>query len=138
MTIVHPVEEILSDLNVDPAYGLSEEDAKSRLEKSGLNKLIIKKKDSKLRLFIRQLQDWLIYVLFAAVIITLIMGEYVDVIIIALVILINAFLGVIQEVKAAKAIDALRKMFLPKAIVRRNGIALTIESEKVVTGDILC
>jgi Ca2+-transporting ATPase len=131
------IDEILKDLNVDPLQGLSEEEAKSRLEKSGLNKLHVKKKDSILLLFIRQLKDWLIYVLFAAVIITLIMGEYADVIIISLVIVINAVLGVAQQVKAGKAIDALRKMFLPKAIVLRNGIVSNIDSEKVVPGDIL-
>lgn len=132
-----PINEVLREYVVDPSLGLSEAEAKSRLHKFGLNKLNVKKKDSILRLFFLQLQDWLIYVLFAAVIVTLIMGEYIDVIIISLVIIVNAVLGVIQQVKAGNAIDALRKMFLPKAVVIRNGTVSDIDSEKVVPGDIM-
>jgi Ca2+-transporting ATPase len=132
-----PVEEILKELSVDPAQGLTEEDAKVRLEKSGANKIRSQKKKSVITLFIRQLNDWLIFVLIAAVVITLFMREFADVIIISLVIFINAILGVIQEVKAGKAIDALRKLSFPKAVVRRNGLISNIDSEKVVPGDIL-
>lgn len=132
-----PIEEVLKELNVDPSQGLSEEDAKDRLEKSGANKLRGAKKSSIIVMFIAQLKDWLIYVLLVAVIITLFMREYVDVIIISLVIIINAVLGVIQEVKAGKAIEALRKLSFPKAIARRNGFITNIDSEKVVPGDIL-
>lgn len=131
------VDDVLNELSVDRSQGLSEEEAKIRLQKDGLNKLTTKKKDSILRLFILQLKDWLIYVLFAAVIITIIMGEYIDAVIISLVIIVNAGLGVIQQVKAGNAIDALRKMFQPKAVVLRNGVVSNIESENVVTGDIL-
>jgi Ca2+-transporting ATPase len=131
------IADVLNEISVDPSAGLSEEEAKSRLEKYGLNKLRGLKKNSILVLFLHQLQDWLIYVLFVAVIITLFMGEYVDVIIISLVIIVNAVLGVVQEVKAGKAIEALRKMSYPKAVVRRNGFISNIDSEKVVPGDIL-
>ncbi|MEI8225541.1 MAG: cation-translocating P-type ATPase [Bacteroidota bacterium] len=130
-------EEVLREINVDPLHGLSEEEAKARLEKYGVNKLLGKKKKSIFKMFIAQLQDWLIYVLFVAVIITLFMGEYVDVIIILLVIIINAVLGVVQEVKAGRAIEALQKMSYPKALVRRNGVVIKVDSEKVVPGDIL-
>ncbi|MDZ7774549.1 MAG: cation-translocating P-type ATPase, partial [Bacteroidales bacterium] len=88
-------------------------------------------------MFVAQLQEWLIYILFAAVIITLFMGEYIDAIIIILVIITNAVLGVIQEVKAGKAIEALKKMSFPKALVRRNGEVKEVNSNEVVPGDIL-
>jgi Ca2+-transporting ATPase len=130
-------EEVLKELNVDPSFGLSDDEAKARLGKYGANKLKVKKKKSIFQLFIAQLQDWLIYVLFAAVIITLFMGEYTDVIIILLVIIINAVLGVAQEVKAGRAIEALQKMTYPKALVRRDGVVIQIDSEKVVPGDII-
>jgi len=130
-------EEVLKELNVDPLIGLSEEEAKARLEKYGANKLKEKKKKSILQLFIAQLQDWLIYVLFVAVVITLFMGEYIDAIIILLVIIINAVLGVIQEVKAGNAIEALKKMSSPKALVRRNGEIKEVDSEYIIPGDIL-
>src|SRR5690606_4524517 len=77
------------------------------------------------------------YVLFAAVIITMFMGEYLDGIIIMIVILINATLGVIQEIRAGNAIEALRKMASPKALVRRENQVREIVSEDIVPGDIV-
>ena len=137
MCFSKPIEEVLKELNVDLLKGLTDEEAIIRLSKYGENKLLRQKKNSVFVLFFRQLNDWLIYILLAAVVITFIMQEYADVIIISLVIFINAILGVIQEVKAGNAIDALRKLSFPKATVRRNGFVLTIDSEKVVPGDIL-
>jgi P-type Ca2+ transporter type 2C len=130
-------EDVLKELQVDPSLGLSEEEATARLHLYGPNALQGKKPKSIFRMFLAQLKDWLIYVLFAAVIITIFMGEYVDAVIIVLVIIINAVLGVAQEVKAGKAIEALQKMSSPKALVRRGGEVKEIESGKVVPGDIL-
>jgi len=131
------IEEVLEEIKSDPLKGLSDEEAGARLEKYGPNKLKAKKKKSILLLFVAQLRDWLIYILFVAVIITLFLGHYTDAVIILLVITINALLGVVQQVKAGKAIDALQKMTFPKALVRRNGIVKEIDSGKVVPGDIL-
>ncbi len=130
-------EEVLKELNVDPIIGLSEEESRARLERYGPNKLKKKKKKNIFQMFIAQLQDWLIYVLFVAVVITLFMGEYIDSIIILLVIILNAVLGVIQEVKAGNAIEALQKMSSPRALVRRDGTVKEVDSEKIVPGDIL-
>jgi len=131
------INEVHKELNVDPLLGLSEEDAKVRLDKYGPNKLKGKKKKSVFLLFIAQLQEWLIYILFAAVVITLFLGEYIDAIIIMLVIITNAILGVIQEVRAGMAIEALQKMTFPKALVRRNGEHKEVDSWRIVPGDIL-
>ena len=130
-------EAVLKELSVDPAIGLSEEEALSRLKKYGVNKLLAEKKKSIFLMFFEQLKNWLIYILLAAVVITIFMGEYVDAVIILLVININALLGVVQEVKAGKAIEALQKLTFPKALVRRNGVVKEIDSEKIVPGDIL-
>ena len=130
-------EEVLKELDVVVSQGLSAEEAKVRLEKYGPNQLLAKKKKSIFSLFIAQLQEWLIYVLFAAVVITVFMGEYVDAAIILLVITINAVLGVVQEVKAGKAIESLQKMTHPKALVRRNGEVVEIHSDQLVPGDML-
>lgn len=131
------IEDVLNEINVDAASGLSEEEAKVRIEKYGANHLISKKKKNIFQLFVAQLREWLIYILFAAVVITLFMGEYIDATIIILVIITNAVLGVIQEVKAGKAIEALQKMSFPKALVRRDGEVKEINSHEVVPGDIL-
>ncbi|HLN52138.1 MAG TPA: cation-translocating P-type ATPase [Lentimicrobium sp.] len=130
-------EQVLKELNVDPGSGLTEDEIIDRRRQHGENKLTAKKKKSILQMFIRQLRDWLIYVLFAAVIITLFMGEYIDALIIIAVIIINAVLGVIQEVKAGKAIEALQKMSSPKALVKRNGQIKEVDAEVLVPGDIL-
>lgn len=137
MLFLKSIEAILSEMNVDPSKGLSDDEAKIRLETHGQNKLQAKKKKSIFLMFIAQLQDWLIYILFAAVIITIFLGQYTDSVIIILVITINAILGVVQQVKAGNAIEALQKMTFPKALVRRNGIVKEIASSKVVPGDIL-
>lgn len=130
-------EAVLNELNIDSNYGLSDKDSLSRLEKYGANKLLSEKKKSIFLTFIAQLKNWLIYILLGAVIITIFMGEYVDAVIIVVVICINAILGVVQEVKAGKAIEALQKLTFPKALVRRDGVVKEIDSEKIVPGDIL-
>ncbi len=131
------IQEVTKEIVVNPIRGLSEEEAQVRLSKFGANKLKGERKKSIFLLFFEQLKNWLIYILLGAVIITLFMAEYVDAIIILLVININAVLGVVQEVKAGRAIEALQKLSFPKALVRRNGEVKEIESEKIVPGDIL-
>lgn len=130
-------KDVLNELGVNPATGLSEDEVKKRLEQFGLNKLKGKPKKSILALFLSQLKDMLIYVLIASAIITFIIHEYADSIIILLVIVLNAVIGVIQEFKAEKAVEALQKMTTPKSLVRRGGKAIEINSEEVVPGDIV-
>ena len=88
-------------------------------------------------LFFEQLQDPLIYILMAAIAISLFLGEAGDAAIIAAVILLNSIVGVIQEDKARKAIEALQQLTSPKALVRRDGKEYEIPSEQLVPGDIV-
>jgi len=129
--------EVLNKLDVNQSIGLSSSEAKARLEKYGENKLKSKPKKSLISLFFAQLKDMLIYVLLGAAVITLAIGEYVDSIIIILVVILNAVIGVVQEYKAGKAIEALAKMTTPKALVRRDGEVKEINSEQIVPGDII-
>lgn len=129
--------EVLRELNVDPSVGLSSEEAGMRLEKYGQNKLKGKPKKSMISLFFEQLKDMLIYVLLGATVITIAIGEYTDAIIILLVVVLNAVIGVVQEYKAEKAIEALQKMTTPKSLVRRDGEVREITSEELVPGDIV-
>ncbi len=131
------IENAIRELDVDASRGLSDKEAEIRLERYGKNLLTAKKAKSFFRLFLEQLQDWLIYILLAAVVVTLFLGEYLDATIIIIVVIVNAMLGVIQEVNAGKAIEALRKISKPKALVRRNGEVTEIYSSKIVPGDIL-
>ena len=89
--------EVLQELNVAPATGLSGAEAADRLARYGQNRLKGKPKKSLVSLFFAQLRDMLIYVLLGAAVITLFIGEYADSVIILLVVLLNAAIGVIQE-----------------------------------------
>lgn len=130
-------EEVVQELSVDPSQGLSSEEAQRRLERYGPNKLREKPKKSVFALFLAQLKDMLIYVLLGATVITFAIGEYVDAIIILLVVILNAIIGVVQEYKAGKAIEALQKMTTPQTLVRRDGEIIEINSEELVPGDIV-
>ncbi|WP_032121486.1 calcium-transporting P-type ATPase, PMR1-type [Clostridium amazonitimonense] len=131
------IEETLQELNVDPEKGLSSEEAKNRLEKYGENKLASKAKKTGIQIFFSQLKDPMIFILLAAAIVSGIMGELSDSVIILLVIFINAIVGTVQESKAEKALEALKKLSTPKAIVKRDGSPKEIPSEEVVPGDII-
>ncbi|UBK87324.1 calcium-transporting P-type ATPase, PMR1-type [Clostridium perfringens] len=129
--------EILQELNVDEKNGLSSTEALRRLEKYGKNKLETKKKKTLFKQFLSQLKDVMIYILIIAAIISAFLGEISDALIILLVIIINAVIGVIQESKAEKALDALKELSTPKALVKRDGSLKEILSEDIVPGDIV-
>ena len=130
-------KEVINELSTDLINGLSSSEAKLRLTKYGLNKIQGKKKKSIFQLFLAQINDIMIYILLIAAIISFVVGEVSDSIIILIVILINAIIGVIQESKAEKALEALKSMSTPKAIVKRDGNIIEIPSEEVVIGDII-
>ncbi|CAM3389102.1 cation-translocating P-type ATPase [Pseudostreptobacillus hongkongensis] len=131
--------EVLKELNVDK-NGLSENEAKIRLEKYGQNKLEEAKKKTLFERFINQLKDVLIYVLIIASVINIIAhfpDGFTEAVIILMVVLINAVVGVMQESKAEKTLEALKKLSSPRAIVRREGKVYEIDSEYLVPGDIV-
>ncbi|WP_099365686.1 cation-translocating P-type ATPase [Sphingobacterium sp. 1.A.4] len=132
-----PIDDLLKKFNVDQQVGLKSEQVEQLRSEYGSNALKEKERRSIFAMFISQLNDALIYVLFAAVIITFVMGEYTDAIIILIVIIINASLGVFQELKANNAIAALQKLSNPKAIVKRNGEQLELPADELVPGDIV-
>ncbi|MHA6261134.1 cation-translocating P-type ATPase [Sporosarcina sp. CAU 1771] len=121
----------------DPMVGLSEVEARKRLEKYGENKLQGTKGRSLLVRIFSQINNVLIYVLIVAAVISGLLGELVDSVIIGLVVVINAVVGVIQESKAEEALEALKNMSTPKALVLRDGEQMEIPSEEVVPGDVV-
>ena len=127
----------LEHFGVDPDRGLSGGEARQRLSKYGLNKLTAKKKKNLLILFLSHLNNTLIYILLAAAIISAALGELTDTIIISCVILLNALIGVIQEAKAERALEALKKLSTPKALVLREKQQIEIPSEEIAPGDIV-
>ncbi len=127
----------IEELTTHQQNGLTTEEAKKRIEQYGENKLKGKPKKSLFALFFAQLKDMLIYVLLGAAAITIVIGEYVDAVIILMVVVLNAAIGVFQEFKAEKALEALQKMTTPRTLVRRDGSAQEINSEELVPGDIV-
>lgn len=117
--------------------GLNEEEAKFRLKEFGLNKIDIEKKKSKLKLFLSQFNNPIIFVLIAAAIVTFLIKEISDSMVILVVLIINSTIGFIQEMKADDAMKALQKMAALKARLRRSGREVITDSENVVMGDIV-
>jgi Ca2+-transporting ATPase len=130
-------ETVLNYFKVDVSTGLTTADAEKTLLQFGLNKLKEKPPVSLLSLFLSQLQNVLIYVLLGAVVVTLIIGEYVDAVIILLVVMLNAVIGVVQAHKAEKAIEALQQMTAGRALVKRDGETREINSAELVPGDLV-
>ena len=138
---------VLNDLQSDGQNGLSAAEAQRRLETNGKNKLVEAKKKSLIKRFFEQLADPMIIILIVAAFISGALsiyeisrgneGEFVDVIIILAVVLINAVLGVFQESKAEKAIEALQEMSAAKSKVLRDGKLQIVHSEDLVVGDVV-
>ncbi|MCX4268461.1 MAG: cation-translocating P-type ATPase [Lachnospiraceae bacterium] len=124
-------------LDTDRKQGLSEEEVKKRREICGKNELEQEKKKSYAVLLFEQLNDPLIAVLIVAAGISVLLGEIYDAAIIAFVIALNAIVGVIQEGKAIRALDALKKLTSPIAVVRREGKVKEIEASLLVPGDVV-
>lgn len=117
--------------------GLSLLEASNRLIKHGLNVLVTKKNKPVWVYFFDQFKDFMILVLMAAAIISGLMGDIADTIIILVIILLNALLGFSQEYKAEKSMEALKQMSITKATVVRDGQTEIIPSEQLVPGDII-
>ena len=99
-------QQVLTELQVDPRTGLQAAEASSRLERYGPNAFQEKKKKTKVQMFIAQLRDPMIYILFAATGISLFLREVTDALIILAIILLNATIGMVQEAKAEKSLEA--------------------------------
>ena len=136
-------EEVLRQLYTDEKQGLTEKEVKERKEKYGKNKLEEKQKESFIVKFIKQFNDFMIIILIIASIISAVVSkmqvenDYVDSIIIIVIVVFNALMGVIQEAKAEKSIEALKQMTPQLAKTIRSGKTVEINAEELVKGDII-
>ena len=117
--------------------GLTQADAKSRLEKYGANELHTGKQKSVLQIFLGQFADFLVLILILAAVISACMGDVESMIVILTVITMNAILGTVQTVKAAASLDSLKQMSAPTAKVLRDGQIVQIPGREVVPGDVV-
>lgn len=137
------IDEVIAETNSD-LKGLTENEAKERLEKYGKNELTHAKKKSMVAKFFAQFKDVMILVLVAAALlsagIAIFQKEYSELIdsgLIMLIVIINAIIGLIQENKAEAALDALKNMNKPYSKVYRDGNLIQIKSEDIVVGDLV-
>ena len=137
------IEETIRLLAANPRDGLSEKEAHRRLLEHGKNILHTPKKSGFLRHFLAQFQDFMILILLAAALLSFLTSwlhhdtDWIDPIMILGIVIFNALLGVIQENRAERSLDALKKITSPTAHVRRFGKAIEIPAEEVVPGDLL-
>lgn len=131
------IRELEKKLHTSISKGLTNEEAQIRLKQEGFNELKEEKKTSLILKFLRQFNDVLIYVLLVSGIISLVLKETADAIIIFVVVLVNGIVGFIQEEKASKAIEALKKIATTYAIVKRDNKVMKIPTREVVVGDII-
>ena len=137
-------EEVLKSLDTDGVKGLAEKEAIARKEKYGENKLREKKKKTTIQRFAEQFKDAMILILIAAAIVSFVVicveknwGELFEPALIILIVILNAIMGVYQEGKAEKALDALKSMSAPRARVIRDGAEKVVDAKDLVPGDII-
>lgn len=133
---VLPVEETMRELTVT-GVGLGKEDAAQRLEKFGLNQLKETAQKSAIQIFLNQFLDVMILVLVAAALISGFIGDLKDTLVIAVIIVLNAVIGFIQEYRAEQAMLSLRKIAAPTALALRDGEPVVIPASQLVPGDIV-
>ena len=141
------LDDVVRELNTDLAQGLSDSEAAVRLQEHGSNRLNEKKPRSFLQRFLDQMKDVMIIILLIAALISLglsiynfIQGaeaDWIEPIVIVLIVIVNGLLGVIQESKAEAALEALKNMSSPSAKVLRDGEMRSIPSTDLVPGDIV-
>lgn len=130
-------EELLEEFNTSFEDGLSEEKAKENLEKYGPNELKEEKKKSFFSKLLDQFKDFLVVILIVAAIISYFIGSQKDAIVILAIVIVNAFLGLYQEGRAEKALEALQKMSSPTAKVIRGGKTQEVDASSLVPGDMV-
>lgn len=129
--------ETAAALSVHPSNGLSAAEAETRLRADGPNELEEKPRPSFLSLLLQQFKDFLVIILIAAAIISIVLGEWLDAGVIIMLVILNAVIGVVQEFQAEEALGALKRMAAPDARVIRDGRTLVMPARALVTGDLV-
>jgi len=132
-----PIEQIITDLRTDIQNGLLPEEVILRQKQYGFNELAEKDKESLLRKFFNQFKDFLVLILLAASAISFFIGEITDAFVIIAIVILNASLGVFQEAKAEKALEALKRMSAPSSKTIRAGNLVMIPSRELIPGDVV-
>lgn len=130
-------EAVITALGSDGQKGLAAADAAKRLADHGPNELKEKPRATLMERIIAQFKDFLILILIGASVVSAFIGEVTDALVIIAIVVINAVLGVVQESKAEKALEALKKMAAPNSKVLRDGEVVVVPSRELVVGDVV-
>lgn len=131
-------EEVEKLLNVDEKKGLNADEVEKRTEEYGRNEIISKNKKPIWKMILEQFTDFMIVVLIIAAIVSGVVNhEFTDSIIILIIVILNAIIGVVQEVKAQKSLDSLKELSAPHCKAIRNGEIVNIDSKELVPGDVV-
>jgi len=128
---------VLQKLGSEPGQGLSQAEARQRLAQYGSNELVEKAGRSRVEIIREQLSGVLTILLIIAVLISMILGDWLEAIVILIIVVINAVLGYTQEYKAEQSMAALKRMSVPKVRVRRNGRLQEVSAGQLVPGDVV-
>src|SRR3989338_11306724 len=131
------IQETARALSADLDRGLSQEEVGLRLDKYGLNQLQEAKGHSPLSIFFEQFQDFIVWILIGAALVSGFLKEWVDALAIIGIVIINAILGFIQEYRAEKSLAALKRLSSPNSKVIRDGQHAIIPSSQLVPGDLI-
>ncbi len=131
------IRETAEELESDLHLGLKMEEAAKRLKRDGRNEMRAPRKKTAIESFLEQLNDPLIYVLIVAAVVSVLLKEASDAVIIGVVVVLNAVVGMLQEGKARKALESLKKLTSPKALVIREGRRMEIPAAELVRGDLV-
>jgi Ca2+-transporting ATPase len=133
-----PADEVTQRLEVDVREGLSTGETARRLKRDGPNRLAEARREPRWRAFLRQFQDLLIIILLVAAVVSLVVTrEWETPVVIALVVLLNATIGFVQESKAEASLEALKEMLVTTATVRRDGQMVHLDAAELVVGDVV-
>lgn len=133
----YTVDEVVREFQTMLDRGLSQEEARRRLNEFGFNQLPEQKKVSVIQLFINQFINTIVLVLIGASFIAIFLGELADALAIGVIVIINAIIGFVQEYSAERSLEALRNLTHPMSRVIRDGIVYTVFSRDLVPGDIV-
>ncbi|MBI4415688.1 MAG: cation-translocating P-type ATPase [Euryarchaeota archaeon] len=131
-----PPEEVLGRLD-SGALGLSSEEARARLARHGPNEFVREKRTSPIRVFLKQFANLLLAILLAATVVSAALGEWIDAIVIGIIVVFVVVLGFAQEYRAERALEALKRMLSPTCTVVRDGNAKEVPVKDLVPGDVV-
>ena len=133
-----PAADAVRGLEVDARVGLSSAEAARRLARDGPNRLVEAPREPRWKALLRQFKDLLIVILLAAAVVSLVVtGEWETPVAIALVVMLNATIGFVQESRAEASLEALKKMLVTTATVRRDGRMVSLDAAELVAGDVV-